>query len=98
MPGAREAERGERQGGRVPLILALALLLAACAAFPHSDIPPELRACPGPAEAPPRLGKLLTVETLRARYYAERAARLEDEDALQTCAQRLARVLALVGK
>jgi hypothetical protein len=82
----------------MPLMLALALLLTACAASGRPDIPPELRACPGPAEAPPRLGKLITVEVLRARYYAERAARLEDEDALQTCAQRLARVLALIGK
>ena len=78
------------------LMLALALLLAACAAPPRHDIPAELRACPTPAEAPPRLGKLLTVETLRARYYAEKAARLEDQDALETCAGRLARLLEII--
>jgi len=78
------------------VLLPLLLLLAACAAPPRPDIPADLRACPTPAEAPPRLGKLLTVETLRARYYAEKAARLEDQDALETCAQRLARLLEIM--
>ncbi len=78
------------------LMLALALLLAACATPPHHDIPAELRACPGAADAPPKLGRIVTPEALRARYYAERAARLETQDALETCAGRLARLLEIV--
>jgi hypothetical protein len=78
------------------VLLPLLLLLAACSPPPPPSIPPDLRACPGAAEAPPKLGRIVTPEALRARYYAERAARLETQDALETCAGRLARLLEIM--
>ena len=78
------------------VLLALVLLLAACSPPPLPSIPAELRACPGAAEAPPKLGRIVTPEALRALYYAERAARLETQDALETCAGRLARLLEIM--
>ena len=80
------------------LTLALALLLAACGVATAPKVPPELRACPGAAEAPPRLPAIRTPEALLSRYYAERAARLEDEASLAACAGRLARVLGLLER
>jgi len=77
--------------------LALALLLTACVT-PRPEVPAALRACPPAADTPPPLGRLVTPETLRARYYAERAARLEDQDSLAACADQLARVLGLLAR
>lgn len=73
--------------GRVLVLAALAGCAAPVAAVPDGPV-----ACPPAADAPARLPRLVTPDLLRARYYAERAARLEDEDALDTCATAYARL------
>jgi hypothetical protein len=74
---------------------ALLAVLAGCAAPQRAMVPAELHACPAAAEAPPRLPVVRSPEALLARYYAERAARIETMAALNECAERLARVLEI---
>ena len=80
------------------LMLALLLLLAACSVPPPLVAPKRVLSCPAPAEAPSHLPRLVTPEVLRLLYYAERAARLEDEAALATCDARRMELLKLVDR
>lgn len=69
----------------------LAVMVAGCATQPAPEKPKHIlvSTCPAPPESPKPLGKLVTIEGLRAWGEEADDARKKTADALKVCARRL---------